>query len=526
MGSPGNKLTRSISPVAIAVAASLLASQAPLAAQDTVTVGERTPSLAGQELLRAVAERIIDFHNRPSTVRFSGRTHMPAGTSIEGDVAVLGGPVLLGGAITGDLVVVNADITLEPGARVGGDLTVVGGLVFGEREASVEGTITTYASILRYRRVGDQIEYRGTDRPRPPPSRTRLALPDWTLGDSEIYVSARAYNRVEGLPIAFGPRLTTGGRNPLRFEAFIVWRSESGFDVETKDLGYEVRLKQWFFGHRDVWLETAFWSINDPIESWQLTNLENSLALFLFRRDYRDYYERQGFYARIGANRGPGFLRFEIRDENHRTRESGTPWTILFHTDEDLQANAAITHLFLDLRRFNRVSFSSVLGLRLVLGGRAGGGSLPAQRQHVIGGAGTLPGYGQREFDCGARLAPSFGETPAYGCERFALFQAEFRTGLDFRFRWDDRYHGDRSLDEPSPRDLFSIDFEPTIVMFWDAGTAWNTRESYFDHLTDTDNWSADIGGGVDLGGVGLYLAYPLDGPGGLEAVVRLTERF
>ena len=113
------------------------------------------------------------------------------------------------------------------------------------------------------------------------------------------------------------------------------------------------------------------------------------------------------------------------------------------------------------------------------------------------------------------------GVTPGYGCQRFALFQAEYRSGLDFEFHWDDRQVSDDFYG-----DAFSVDFEPTVVLFYDAGAAWDTSESFFDHLTTSDNWVADVGGGLDFGGLGLYLAYPLVGSGGFNFLVRLSGRF
>jgi outer membrane protein assembly factor BamA len=307
----------------------------------------------------------------------------------------------------------------------------------------------------------------------------------------------------------------------------------------------------------------------DPIERWQLTNLENSLAFFLFRRDYRDYYEREGWYGQLGWRYRAFSGGVEFVNENHRSLAARSPWTILFNTDDDYRTNAAIdgaelhsltltlgidtrnhderpsqgwynsarierglggdlngddadfTHYFLDLRRYNRVSRSSVLALRWVSGGRIGNELLPAQRQHVLGGAGSLPGYDQLEFDCGRRTSSGFGTLPGYGCQRFALFQAEYRSGLDFDFHWDET-----QVPGGFDGDVFSVEFEPSVVLFYDAGTAWSSGEGFFDHLTTSDNWVADVGGGLDFGGLGLYVAYPLVGSGGLNFLVRLTGRF
>jgi hypothetical protein len=566
---------RSASPILVAAAA--LAALAGLpraaAAQDTVTVGVRGTVTIAQELPRQIADELIAFYNRPGTIRFSGRVAIPAGRRVDGDIAVLSGPIELAGTVEGDLVVINGDVNLAEGAHVTGNLTVVGGIADGVERARVDGVVATYAAVLRYRRTDEGIEYVGTEAMRTYPTPRRLALPGWKLGNSEIFVSARAYNRIQALPLVVGPRITTGGSNPLRAEAFFIYHTQAGFDPESGDVGYEVRLRQWLFGHREFWIEAGLQSIVDPIERWQLTNLENSLTTFLFRRDYRDYYEREGWYALFGLRHKSLFASLEFRDENHNSRSKENVWTIFFNTDEEFRPNAAIdggdlqsvivtlgidsrndkddprsgwynqlsieqavggklsgaepdfTSFFLDLRRYFRVSYNSVLALQLAGAGPLGHTRLPAQRQHYIGGAGSLPGYDMMEFDCGARADPGFGTDPLYGCQRLVLFRAEYRSGLDFHFRWDyDETPGPRDAEfDPVP---FTIEFEPRLVFFYDAGAAWSTDDDFFEFLKIKDNWLADLGAGVDFGGWGFYFAYPLVGAGELKFIARLAATF
>ncbi|HSG80655.1 MAG TPA: BamA/TamA family outer membrane protein, partial [Gemmatimonadota bacterium] len=380
-------------------------------------------------------------------------------------------------------------------------------------------------------------------------------------------------NRIEALPITIGPRITTGGDNPLRVEALLVYRTVAGFSPDAEDIGYEVRARQWLLGGRAVWLEAGLSSTVNPIERWQLSNLENSLTLFFFRRDYRDYYEREGWYGSLGWRARSGFFgSAEYRDERHRSRAKRNVWTIFFNTSDELRPNAAIdqgdlksllftvgidtrtdqtrplsgwyntltveqavggelsgqkqdfTRFSLDLRRFFRVSRNSVLALRLGGGGPLGSDRVPAQRQHYIGGAGSLPGFRMMEFDCGARASPDFGTAPGYGCQRFALFQAEYRSSLNFDFRWD---HSSSPRQFDFSRRPWAVDFDPAIVLFYDAGAAWDTDEDFYDHLTIGDNWIADLGAGFELGGLGLYFAYPLVGSDkNLQVVLRLAARF
>ena len=119
------------------------------------------------------------------------------------------------------------------------------------------------------------------------------------------------------------------------------------------------------------------------------------------------------------------------------------------------------TTAFIDIRRYNRVSPDGRLNFRLVAGGALTDGPLPPQRQHALGGEGSLPGYRLFDLDCGARsrsvqrrtaATPADGSVdlerpiffPAYGCDRFGLFQAEYRGRLRFRFDWGCRSVGRR----------------------------------------------------------------------------------
>ncbi|MEJ2219135.1 MAG: hypothetical protein P8099_21330, partial [Gemmatimonadota bacterium] len=127
----------------------------------------------------------------------------------------MGGPLHVAGRIDGDLAMVNGDVVLEPTAVVGGDVLVVGGEARLADGAEVLGTVTTYGpAVGEHRRRGDRER---EDR--------------WTFhaGDSRLMLRAGTnYNRVEGLPIMFGPVIETAGSNPLRLEAMAIWRSESG----------------------------------------------------------------------------------------------------------------------------------------------------------------------------------------------------------------------------------------------------------------------------------------------------------
>jgi len=433
----------------------LLALAAPLGAQER--------GVEELDLPRHVADEIIDFFNRPTTIRFQGRADIPAGRSIGGDVAVLGGPVTVAGEIDGDLVVVNGSLTVSDGGRITGDVTVVGGEANVD-VASVGGQLTVYEEALTYERRGDRIAYdespwrRWEERRRH--GRTWFSVR-----------SAGNYNRVEGLPVLFGPVFQTRGDGAFRLDVLGIWKSESGIRLAPRELGYLFRAEQHFGPSGRFMLGGTAHSVVDPIDTNGLRDIEASLAAFLLHRDYRDYFERQGFsgYLRYDEPDWGLHLGLEYRDDEHSFVPVGSPWTLkrndapwrpqplvaegrlrsvttsvlvdarndqddptdgwyldaratfgvggsitlpeyLTSTDEpaSVAQDARVVDTdfgtgLVDLRRYARLGPGADLRLRGYLAGSIGGGPLPPQFQRTLGGEGTLPGHPLMTLDCGAR---------------------------------------------------------------------------------------------------------------------------
>ncbi|NIP82620.1 MAG: BamA/TamA family outer membrane protein, partial [Gemmatimonadetes bacterium] len=182
-------------------------------------------------------------------------------------------------------------------------------------------------------------------------------------------------------------------------------------------------------------------------------------------------------------------------------------------------ATAEFTTARLDVRRYLRVGPHSRFALRAAFAGSPDDGALPAQRQHVLGGEGTLPGYDRWAFDCGARDAvPVDSFTPYYGCDRSVLFQAEYRHA----------FLGSGGLGLGR---LLGLDFDlvtnPELVVFADAGRAWIEAESRGTRVElGTSDLQVDAGLGLRLGRLGLYLAVPLSGGAdGPNFFIRLGPR-
>ena len=533
--------------------------------------------------------------------RVNGETAIARHEVISGDVAAYGGPLRIAGRVTGDVAMVGGDVVIETGGEVTGSVTVVGGQVRLADGGRVAGTITSYATTVRRRadvRVADRDDDRDPDDDWQEARRAR-----WRdRGYSRLTLRAgSSYNRVEGLPVMFGPIIQTAGPNPLRVEALAIWRSASGGDLDTDRMGYQVTAEQFLGGDRALSLGGSVFSVVDPLDRWHLDDLEASLAAVVFHQDFRDYFDRTGWsgFARARVTRALE-ARLEFRSEEHAALPAADPWS-LFHggdawrlqplmaegdirtlggsltldlrDDEDDPARGwyarialerpvggslvrpellavtphgpplfvdqpvppvvpatpvdlDFTTALLDVRRYTPVGYRSQISLRGVLGGSATSRSLPPQFQHALGGLGTLPGFQTLLVDCGARSAAGSHDGtryfPAYGCDRFALGQAEYRGTLSLDFGI-----GDPDWDDDDWWDEVRIDLSPTWVVFFDAARGWAYEEPAFGGDRDTGALF-DTGIGFLIGDLGIYGALPLNG--GVEQeprfFVRLGRRF
>jgi Omp85 superfamily domain len=329
-----------------------LALAGPLRAQDTtITIhpvqGGVAPPWSMHQLPADVAEAAVRLYNADSTVRLAGDARIPATAAVEGDVAVLGGTVVVAGRIGGSLVVVNGDLTFEPGATVGGDVLVVGGTVSGAAGATIRGAVQAYRDPLSYRRrESGELVY----------APTRGLAPRWIeqLGWGEpdhgnragmLLALAGTYNRVEGLPVLFGPRVDLRVNDAARFQAdaLAIFRtSDIGFN--TNDIGYRAHGELNVGGPaRGLAVGLRGYDVVAPVESWPLKEFEVGWASFLFHRDYRDYYRRHGgsLYGTWRISQAMSATA-EYRDESEASLLARTPWTV-FRTDEVWRVNPPIT---------------------------------------------------------------------------------------------------------------------------------------------------------------------------------------
>ena len=530
----------------------------------------------------------MNLYNAPGTMRVSGTFDVAAEREITGDVAVLNGPVVIAGRISGSLVAINADVRLVSGARIGADLLIVGGSLTREDGVTIGGEVRTQAELLRYTIEDDRIvpeESRFSDWRPHFDRRGRDRAESYT---DLFFIAARTYNRVEGLPVMMGPRFrrpTNWGR--IQVEAFGVVRTAEPIRWDRGTLGHDARADLRLGVTNGLVLSGRAFDVIDPVESWQLTDQESGLATFLLHRDMRDYYGRHGWEAALGGRIAEeASVNFVAGSEQWRAVPLRSPFS-LFRDNARWRLNAPMdvgrvdlasvrfkldtrervrsplwggwylnadvergsgtitrdvgpvlipavpeqvtyTRGFVDARRYNRLSPGTELNLRVVAGGWMGGDRLPLQRRLSVGGPGSVEGYDFRRNWYDAADVFTCGGIGSWA-GRPTLCDRVALAQVELRqtldFGFYDMRKGDRWW-RPGG------DITPSWVLYADAGRGWTTPTGapgigQDNGLPQLSTFRTSIGAGIDFGGFGVYLAKSVTtSREPVNVIVRLGRRF
>jgi len=518
-----------------------------------------------------VEREVTDAFNGPNTVRATGAYEVDSGSVVSGDMAVLNGPLTIAGRVTGRVVAINADVILRPGARIEGQILVVGGDVAGKDGAFIGGDVRTYRQRLTYRQEGDRLIASGSSEEDARWWRRQQKWHSHSYSDLNL-ISARTYNRVEGLPILIGPSF--GHRSgQVRFEinALGVFRTGDDLQWNSQTVGHNLKAELSYGRSASVALGGKLFDVVDPVEQWQLSDVEVGLASFFLHRDFRDYYNRHGGsgYVRLALNRSVS-LTGSLSDERWAVRETFDPFTLFrngqdwrpnpgmdegqFHvtnatlrvdtrSDEeyprsgwditadyeygtgrtsafgptspgvrDPSPNGATNYArgFLDLRRYNRVSPEGQLNLRVVAGGWLNGDELPLQRRFSVGGPGAIDGYPFRRTGDGDDVRQcSDGVNIPLGVPA----QCERMVLFQAEYRGDLwlSMFGDWQFTDSWRHGGWR--HRAQWVVFTDAGRGWLVGDRAGDlqypkdQLPGLSTFKTDIGVGFDAGLIGLFVA-------------------
>ena len=547
--------------------------------------------VSGAVVPSEVRQSIEDRWNGPNALRSRDSVHIASGApAVEGNVAVQDGPVVIAGRVNGSLLAVNSDVLLLPGAQITGDLWIVGGRLRGGQNGTITGEVRIYEARVATRREGENLYVLAEREYHPTRTLSVRAFPFGGSWSNPIHVaSAGAYNRVEGLPINIGPSiLYESPWGSVKLDAFGIVRTGSTFDDDGGDVGHDIKTEMRFGRRTGPAFGGRLFNTIHPVESWQLSEIETSLAAFLFRRDYRDYFANRGLtgFAKlyVGSNAS---LTGSFSDQRWDTRDRFNPFTI-FRGDATWRPNPAMDvgqlHLanatleydtrtdadeprsgvyvvidaehgqgqvtavapsswprdyaagdrvsynrgFLDARSYHVLSPGSQVSLRVVGGGWLSGDKLPLQRRLSVEGPSALPGFDFRaansSFDKGTCTVGPGPLGRPAECDRVALAQVEYRGSLHIDIG-DWREDAGRYIGARG---------DASWVVFLDAGRGWMVGDTGVDgttygerELPPLESFRSDAGVGLDFGGLGLYLAKALSQPDEpVNFFLRLHRRF
>ena len=405
-----------------------------------------------------VAQEATRVFNAVSTTRVRGDYTLASADTVRGDVAVLNGHARIAGAILGQLVVLNGDVTLLGGGRIDGALTVLGGSFESADRPSIGGDIRVWSARLRYREDADTLV---ADVDRALFSRwARWQRDDQNVSKRQLFLTtAHTYNRVEGLPIYLGPRLNVrNGDTRVDAELFGIFRTGNELDWVRDNLGHRVRLELRQGRRAGFLVGGRLFDEVDAVERWQLTDSEVGLSTFVVTRDYRDYWQRHGargyvgifgpakselrasygeerwssrrmrnvpslFYSDIAWRQNPrsddGVLHLATitgsLDTRNRADDPRSGWFLQGEYERGSgaldalapttgntrpQSAGAVTYAraLFDLRRYNRLAPGAQINVRIVAGGWLSGDPLPMQRRFAVSGLDALPGFDFRRL--------------------------------------------------------------------------------------------------------------------------------
>jgi hypothetical protein len=567
-------------------ALALLGAPRLLSAQDSIVViSPDSPEDTVVGVPPEIISEILTTWSDPSTIKLTGGLSIPRGATLSGQIASFRGIVRIAGEVEGPLTVINGDLVILPGGRVSGDVLVAGGVFTVEPGGIHEGRQRVFWEAAPLQRLSDgSLAVRERRRPL-----GEFATAERIFGTGSIRTTIRltttqTYNRIEGLGIVFGPAFewrpspSTTGTLDIRG----ILRTAPDPSPFRRDIGWVVRNDWQFRGTRGFGFGVRTYSVIAGIEEHTLPKDEIGWNAVLFQRDNRDYFSSEGvaggFYNYFSRR-----LRVELsgRYEKQGSVRANDPWS-LFRNDSwrpnpliddghyttlglsaqydsrnsasdpssgwyvrgsvdhsssddvapvDLPTTVrdrlptgdyAFNRYTIDIRRYNRLSREAQINLRVWSGGWLSGDPLPLQRRLSLGGPDLLPGYAFRSITC-APVGFSDPSTPAL-CDRALITQAEFRHKLQLRAGYTVRDPDHQELDR-----FIGVE-DPSLVIFGNAGSAWLAGDGPgrvpSNRIRSIDEWKADVGVGIDAGGIAGYITKALTDNEPVRFYLRLERRF
>ena len=277
-----------------------------------------------------IDHRIDRMLRRGQYVAFVDETRtIAAGETVASDVLVLGGELYLEGTVQGDVLGVDADIYLRPGAVVEGDLRNVGGAVYRSELAEVRQRYLSLPNLpYEVRRSGDRVLIVSRE------ERRALTL------DGPAGLGNTEYNRVDGFHPRFGFTYTA---RPFLAGFAPGARGRVGYRTELGEVtgGGSLFLEREGFGIEGGWMRDT-----RSQDRWIRSDIRNSADFLLDGDDMRNYYDSDVAFGearyRFGNEAAERYVTVGVRYEQEEasSMRQHNPWNIF--GDDTLRTNPPV----------------------------------------------------------------------------------------------------------------------------------------------------------------------------------------
>ncbi len=493
-----------------------------------------------EEIQRNVEDKYLKKnirHRYDDIVRFMGDVTIERNEIISGDVVCMRGTITIEGEVHGDVVAIFGNIEMDSTAIVSGDVVSVGGEIHRAPGAEVSGDVvqTSWTGVRvnngkEHVSVGLQgVNVGSCEKRKKRRWRHYKTNYHWDHEydeESEESFMVR-YNRVEGLFLGYRIPPHAWWSKERRAQLF----GHIGYGFKNEKGRFQLGMNRWLFDTFRFTVGGEFHDLTDTEDHWVIPTFENSLAAFLLKEDFQDFYRRVGASGYVMQNFTEHFrIKAGYHKEKFTSMKSRSVWSLfggrkVFRpnpiVDEwnirsiraevgldtrndydgptqgwlikvmgefarrDLNPDEIVNfdRYLIDIRRFQPIGHGENIDFRLRAGSARG--YLPLQYRFDLGGISTLRGYEFKEFADG---------------DRMILGNLEYRI-----------YGGGGLLDDI---DLFD---DLNLILFGDAGLVWNSESTVsakkgFDNIEWADLYkSIGIGFSNYEGNVRLNIAKRLD---------------
>ncbi len=465
----------------------------PVLAQEKESELSETPLTSIEK--RAI-EKYLGDSDKPM-FRYTGKTKIDKEDVVDGNLVIVDGDLKIHGAVRGDVLVINGDVSLKDGSLVDGNVTSIDGTIRQSDNSRVRGNqLETRAKNLYAVNEWDEDLgrhfYSSSRRGHHGPYST---LPLRHVDESVIL----SYNRVQGVFLGWAiPKRISGKYDLLTVHGF------GGYGFKEKSWRYEIGADRWLFDQTDYRFELGVktYDLTDTKDDWLLTSWENSLSAVLLHRDFQDYYRRSGYELHASQNLSIYFKgSLAYRNDDYESVVRNTNWALfgkrdfrenpfiiegnmrslygeLYFDNRDnieeptrgwyakmgietsnskLKSDFSFNQYTFELRRYQPLGRYERFDIRIKASTAVG--EVPLQKLNQLGGVGSLRGFSYKSLRGGEN---------AFGGDRMLL--ANFEYNLNPR-AWGGSF-------------LFFDDLR--YILFVDAGNVWN-RADY----SNKDNWNA-----------------------------------